>query len=518
MEFLINYIVESSISLTLLTTVYVLFLRKETFFRQNRIFLLASILFSVLLPLIKLPAISSATPVMLSEVAVLPFRNLLSTITIYGKSVSSGFEHVVTSISMFGYIYILGVMLFFIRLAVRITQVVYLLLQNRIQYRGGYKLIVVDRPFSPFSFLNYVFVSSSMKNDEDSERMIFHELEHIKQGHTVDILILEILTVFQWFNPFMWLLKRVVQENHEYLADSAVLKKGVSRAGYKQLLINQYVGIQYSITSSFNYSLIKNRVKMMSQIKSSKLAGIKYLLGFIVAVALIISFGCDQKASLDDEKIFNIVDVMPAYPGGEEALHKFIAESVEYPEVARDSGIQGRVYVSFVVSRTGEVAKVKIARGISPSLDDEAMRVVKSMPVWKPGYLDDKPVNVAFTIPINFTFQGPGPAMRKLSKELKPVSHHPQFPGGSKALLSFFKENIVYPPEAKEKGVSGTVWVKLSIDKGGKVIDAKVAKSVDKLLDKEAIRVAKLMPEWEMSKEVKYSGKITISIPVEFKQ
>ena len=243
MEFLINYIVEFGISLTLLTTVYILFLRKETFFRQNRFFLLTSILFSVLLPLIKLPAISSATPVMLSEVTVLPYKNLLSTITIFGKSVSTGFEHTVSSMSIFGYIYLLGMLLFSIRLVIRITQVGYLILQNRVQIRSGYKFIVVDRSFSPFSFLNYVFVSSSMKEDEDSKGMILHELEHIKQGHTIDILILEILTVFQWFNPFIWLLKRVVQENHEYLADRLVLKRGVSRAGYKQLLINQYVGV-----------------------------------------------------------------------------------------------------------------------------------------------------------------------------------------------------------------------------------------------------------------------------------
>ncbi len=421
MESLINYIVESSISLTLLTTVYVLLLRKETFFRQNRVFLLASILFSVLLPLVKLSAISSATPVMLSEVTVLPYRNLLSTITIYGKSVSSGFEHAVSSMSMLGYIYLLGVLLFFIRMAVRLIKVGYLILHNSVQKRRGYKLVVVDRIFSPFSFLNYIFVSSSMKDDEDSERIILHELEHIKQGHTIDILILEILTVFQWFNPFMWLLKRVVQENHEYLADSSVLKRGVSIAGYKQLLINHYVGIQYSITSSFNYSLIKNRVKMMSQIKSSKFAGMKYLLGIIVAVALILSFGCDQKTSLDDEEIYNIVDVMPAYPGGEDALHKFIAESVEYPEVARDSGMQGRVYVSFVIDSKGEVANVKIARSICSSLDEEAIRVIKSMPVWKPGYKEGKPVNVVFTIPVNFIYQGPEPYLKKISKELKPV-------------------------------------------------------------------------------------------------
>ncbi len=554
MEFLINYIVESGISLTLLTTVYVLFLRKETFFRQNRIFLLTSILFSVLLPLIKLPAISSATPVMLSEVTVLPYRNLLSTITIYGKSVSSRFEHAVTSMNIFGYIYILGVLLFFIRLAVRVIQVGYLIQQNRVQDKSGYKLVVVGRVFSPFSFLNYIFVSSSMKDDEDSERMIFHELEHIKQGHTVDILILEILAVFQWFNPFMWLLKRLVRENHEYLADKAVLSKGVSCGWYKQLLLNQYVGQQYIITNSFNYSLIKKRMKMMSKIRSSKLAGLKYIFGLASIVALLITFGCEQSYKLerdsipikkiskeelqkdiekivekieDKKPVFYIVEEMPEFPGGKKALHKFIAESVEYPVVAQDNGIQGRVYVSFVVSDNGEVTDVKLAKGVDSSLDKEAIRVISSMPKWKPGKQRGINVKVSFTVPINFALGDGTKQENKTTMKIKPIrtskdgvffytEDMPQFPGGEDALHKYINESIKYPEIALNNGIIGRVYVMFVIDESGAVTDVKLARGVDPALDKEAIRVISNMPKWKPGTNDGKNVKISYTVPVNF--
>ncbi len=523
MNFLINYIVESGISLTLLTSVYVLFLRKETFFRQNRIFLLVSILFSLILPLLKLPAISSVTPVMLSEVTVLPYRNLLSTITIYGRSVSLGFEHAVTSMNIFGYIYLSGVLLFSIRLIVRIAQVGYLILHNRVQNKSGYKMVVVDRYFSPFSFLNYVFVSSSMKESEDSERIIFHELEHIRQGHTIDILILEILTVFQWFNPFMWLLKRVVRENHEYLADKAVLSKGVNLGWYKQLLLNQYVGQQYIITNSFNYSLIKKRMKMMSKIRSSKFAGIKYLSGFVVALALIVAFGCEQNSSISEEPRFSIVDEMPEYPGGEVALHKHIATSVQYPASASENELEGRVYVSFVVNSKGKVEKVKVVRGVDPALDDEAMRVIEEMPAWKPGYQNGEPVNVEFTVPISFSMQKQNSktVLRPDSVKNEPIFYFveemPEYPGGEDALHNYIDNSINYPEMAKRNGIAGSVYVSFVIDKIGKTTMAKIARGVDPSLNREAIRLIKEMPTWKPGKQRGKNVNVSFTIPINFR-
>lgn len=106
-----------------------------------------------------------------------------------------------------------------------------------------------------------------------------------------------------------------------------------------------------------------------------------------------------------DADVFFIVEDMPEFPGGEMALRKYIANNIEYPQVAQDNGIQGKVYVTFVVSKDGSVANAKIARGIDPALDKEALRVVNSLPKWEPGKQRGENVNVSYTVPINFALQ-----------------------------------------------------------------------------------------------------------------
>jgi len=464
----VNFLLESGISLSLLATIYVLFLRKETFFRLNRLFLLGSLLFSVMLPFLKF-RVYEPQSVMLSEITVTPYRNVLEAVTVYGQDLSVTVEQAVLSATMLVWIYLAGVAFFLGRFLFRIAQVVFVIHKNQVRKFDKLKLVFLDSECAPFSFMNYVFVSSPLQNSEGYDRMMAHEMEHVKQGHSVDVLILELLTVFQWFNPFMWMLRRAIRENHEFLADQAVLRSGVNRGYYKKLLLSQFAGGQLVLTNNFNYSLIKNRIKMMSKIKSSKLANIKVILGLLTAVALVIVFACEQKEMtevqaapetdelivtfLDDklkisgetedleriksmmagskefsfetdslgnlllvkkempktldseEEIFFIVEYMPEFPGGEVALRTFIANNIEYPAIAQENGIQGRVYVTFVVTKDGSVANAKIARGVDPILDKEALRVVNSLPKWQPGKQRGQEVNVSYTVPINFALQ-----------------------------------------------------------------------------------------------------------------
>jgi len=468
----VNFIIESGVSLALLSLIYVLFLRKETFFRINRWFLLGSVLFSVVLPILKL-RIFSPEPVMLNEITVTPYRNMLEAITVYSRDFSGTVEQAVLSATLLIYIYLAGVILFFGRFLFRIIQLLLIIRSNKVQAANGFKLVILEKETSPYSFLNYVFVSHLLMQTKGYDKMIEHELEHVKQGHSFDVIILELLTVFQWFNPFMWMLNRAIRENHEFLADQSVLSNGVNRGEYKSLLLNQFVGGQLVIANNFNYSLIKNRIKMMSKIKSSKLAITKIVFGVLVAAALVIAFACEQKESvetksgnndaitivstiLDDgkikvegseadlkkyiamfsgkwefevvtdslgntflvekeniqpkslnanEEVFFIVEEMPEFPGGEQALRQHIAGAVKYPVNAQEKGIQGKVYVTFVVSKDGSIADVKIARGVDPSLDAEALRVVNSLPKWKPGKQKGQAVNVSYTVPINFKLQ-----------------------------------------------------------------------------------------------------------------
>lgn len=469
---LVNFIIESGISLSILAIIYVVLLRKETFFRLNRIFLLISILFSIVLPFLHF-RVYEPKSFMLEEVTVTPYRNMLEAVTIYGQDLSGAVVQTISSSKIIISIYLIGLLLFLGRFIFKIMQIVLLILKNEVQKVGEYRFVLLNKEFSPFSFLGYIFINPELKSSAGYEKMVTHEMEHIKQGHTFDVLVLEVLTVFQWFNPFMWMLKRAIRENHEYLADNAVLNSGINTTQYKQLLLEQAVGFQVEMANNFNSSLVKKRIKMISKIRSSKLANFKFIFGALSLIGLLIVFACEQKEiteiagigdsnerkvtisllddklkingdqadveylhelinnkskyvfetdslgdiflvkakepeykQLDDgEQLFFIVEDMPEFPGGDLALRKYIANSVKYPEEAIANGIAGKVYVTFAVTKTGDIANVKIARGVDPIIDREAMRVVNSLPKWKPGYQRGKPVNVSYTVPISFKLQ-----------------------------------------------------------------------------------------------------------------
>lgn len=112
-----------------------------------------------------------------------------------------------------------------------------------------------------------------------------------------------------------------------------------------------------------------------------------------------------EEEDSEDAPVFFIVEEMPEFPGGNTALQTFIANAIKYPVIAQENGIQGRVYISFVVNPKGLVEQVKIVRGVDPNLDKEAIRVIQSLPAWKPGKQRGKPVKVSFTVPINFVLQ-----------------------------------------------------------------------------------------------------------------
>ncbi len=110
----------------------------------------------------------------------------------------------------------------------------------------------------------------------------------------------------------------------------------------------------------------------------------------------------EEEEEEEEAEVFYVVENMPEFPGGTNEMRKFIATNIIYPEIAKENGITGKVYVQFVVNGKGKIEQVKVVRGVDPSLDKEAIRVIKSLPTWKPGKQRGKPVKVSFTVPINF--------------------------------------------------------------------------------------------------------------------
>lgn len=204
----------------------------------------------------------------------------------------------------------------------------------------------------------------------------------------------------------------------------------------------------------------------------------------------------------DEEPVFMNVEVIPQFPGGEASLMTFLKENIRYPEKAYNDGAQGRVVVRFIIEKDGSIGTTTIARGQTPELDAEAMRVVKSMPNFTPGTMNGKPVRVWYMLPILFRITDDNPQPAKdtdTNSEEKVLSAdeviEPQFPGGEAKLITFLNENMRYPEKAFKEGVQGRVIVQFIVEKDGSIGTVKVARGVAPELDAEAIRVVKLLPK-----------------------
>ena len=196
----------------------------------------------------------------------------------------------------------------------------------------------------------------------------------------------------------------------------------------------------------------------------------------------------------EDEILFGTYETMPQFPGGESALNDFLNKNLRNPSKGN-----GRVVVQFTITEEGKVVEPEVIRSISPELDSEALRVVKLMPLWKPGKQRDKIVKVKYTLPFNFR------SSLVLSEENSEKNDKPkdevlfgtyetwaQFPGGDKALTDFINKNLRNPSKA-----NGRVIVQFWITEEGKIVEPEVVRSVSPELDSEAMRLINLMPLWK---------------------
>lgn len=244
--------------------------------------------------------------------------------------------------------------------------------------------------------------------------------------------------------------------------------------------------------------------------------------------AVILFMVCVANLSAQDSEnkkgdVYYKVEEMPKYPGGEEALRVDIAKTVKYPEEAVKKGIQGKVYVTFVVNEQGKVVDSKIARGVAPSLDKEALRVMGELKTWTPGKQKGKLVKVSYTVPINFALGSGKSSEVKETKVLKGegdvffvVEEMPEFPGGDGALREYIAATVKYPEIAKKKGIRGKVYISFVVDVDGSVIDVNVARGVDPSLDKESLRVVNLLPKWKPGKQKGKPVKVQYTVPINF--
>jgi TonB family protein len=412
MEQLISYILKSSLILTITFILYQL-LKNDKNFTRNRIFLISGIVFSLILPLINFQA---------SESVKIYGSVLLAPITIGVKGLSATLSQNLSFIRILIIIYLSVALVLFVLKVLQITKLLILVGKSGVLYEKGYKIVRAEENCSSFSFFKLIFLGGPISDDKDA--ILAHEKAHVDQRHSIDVILMEIIAIVQWFNPVVWFYRTLLREVHEFLADRTTLKNGVEKAGYIQLLLAMAVEVKPAdITNNFCQIKLKRRLKMITKIRNSRFSGAKFILALPLLAIFLWAVSCTNaqknnndagKDSIQQSKVsdsaskgeaYQVVDEMPVYPGGDEARAKFIGGNIKYPQTAKEKGVQGKVFVSFVIETDGSVSEVKTQQGIGSGCDEEAIRVVKMMPKWTPGKQAGKNVRVSFTMPIKFALE-----------------------------------------------------------------------------------------------------------------
>ena len=441
------YILKSSVCLVLFYLFFRLLLSKETFHRFNRAALLGVLFFSLLIPCIEMTTRHQVEvqQAVLSIEQLLMMAELNATAPEVGAMVQEAPS--VSWIQIVLLVYLAGIVFFACRNICSLICLFRLIYSGRHEkLEKGIILVVHNRTIAPFSWMKYIVISQK-DMEENGREILIHETAHIRHRHSIDLLLADICIFFQWFNPGAWLLKQELQNIHEYEADETVINEGVNAKEYQLLLIKKAVGTRlYSMANSFNHSKLKKRITMMLKEKSSPWARLKYLYVFPLAAIAVTAFArpeisekvkeisavkvndlaeivqekvlqdtvkvskvvkkADPKVAATKKKeeeeivIFEVVEQMPEYPGGMDALSKYLESKVADSPMKGKAG--GLVTIGFTVTGSGKVTNVQVLGSDQPSLNKEAERIVSEMPDWIPGKQRGKPVPVKYSVPVRF--------------------------------------------------------------------------------------------------------------------
>lgn len=416
------YLLTASLYLVLFYGCYHLLLRRNTFFGLNRAYLLASVMLSLLLPLVQLPDGTANS---------LPVGAITLPTFVVGSAHSSQNDGLTTA-HWIWLLYGLGVVGMFIRLAVHVRAVFALIKRGTIERKSGYVLVRLPNDsksqtpsfsFGPYLVLNHIDALTQ------PEVLMRHEKAHIRQRHTADILFIELVQALLWFNPILWLYKHALQEVHEFLADRSVLQ--TPQPDYARQLVAYALNIpSAALTTPFvSKSTLKQRIVMLQKPQTHRRALLGYALVLPLAAMLTMCTQSEQdqpqsasalsspptsarKPVKVDGEVFTVVQNQPEFQGGMAGLGNYMSQNLHYPEAAQKVKAEGRVFISFIVTKTGEITDIQLLKGIGYGADEEAIRVVKSMPRWQPGTQDGQAVNVRFNLPINFTLEDDNTAFK----------------------------------------------------------------------------------------------------------
>ena len=411
MTIMIMYLLKLNIALILLFSFYKLMFTGDTFFSWRRATLIGMYFVAMMLPVMDLSAWLSNSEGMTS------IANEYATVVLPTVSTSSKDGGVLLWELVVLIVYGVVTCVLLLRFLWQLFSIILLKNNRQTAYIYDTEVYVLTDDEGPFSFFNWIFINPERHKSDEIEEIMMHELTHCQQLHSIDIIFSELFCVVFWFNPFVWLLKREVRLNLEYLADNSVLANGKDNKEYQYHLL----GLTYrknvaTITNNFNVLPIKKRIKMMNKKETKGILKAKYML-YIPLVAMLLAVSNLEAIARNVTKITSSVEIQQkpkkapiqeyivaeVTPTLKDNLNKWLLMNLCYPKDAVSKKEQGRVTVRFVVTDKGEVIQPEIVRSVSPSLDKEALRVVSKMPAWNPGRNGNKNVATKYTLHINFS-------------------------------------------------------------------------------------------------------------------
>lgn len=464
---MIQYALECIGFQLLFLIIYDFFLKRETFFQWNRVYLIGTYILSMVLPWIKIEALK--TNVSKAVVAYPEYLwNTNATEVVLTAPVAESFEMPWKSVVLFG-----GMSLALMIFLYKLYQIQQLKQKGEVRYLPHFTRVIIQNSEIAFSFFKSVFLGDKVL-EKDYDSIVQHELVHIRQGHSYDLVFFELLRIVNWFNPFVYLYQNRISEVHEFIADAQVAK--THKKEQYQLLLSQVFQTQHIsfINPFFKSSLIKKRIVMLQKAKSKKVFQLKYLLLVPLVLIMLLYTSAAPESSLSnsestsntndesivpkmsielDEKVadneqksdynaidkkitgiksfqiktdikdyqdvvdvpFSIVEEVPVFPGCEsnldqsdcfiQKMQEHIRNNFNYPEEAQNIGIQGKVNLMFVIDEKGNVTNLKM-RGPHEILETEAKRIISLLPKMAPGKHKGEIVKVPFSMPIAFKLQG----------------------------------------------------------------------------------------------------------------
>ncbi|NLR90769.1 TonB family protein [Flammeovirga agarivorans] len=510
---MLSYLFISSIGLTLLALFYLIFLKRETFFQLNRFTILIGVMISILFPLLNiLPEEQQTVIANTIPVITLPVLQVgdLSLSTTSAVTLS---DHEIALL-----FYASVVFLFTIKFTLSNLKLWKFIVRNPKEKRLNKQLIITNGQYPTFAYLGYIFWDNSKKlSKHEADLILHHEIAHVKDFHSIDIFIMELLKCIFWFHPAIYIIDAALRTQHEYIADQKA-NQMTNDSSYRQLMVRSlFDELSISVGHGFQFSTIKSRINMLKQQRSAQWKRVHSIFSIVFLSSIIVLAQACVKDGLTtdvdprikdlqgdivfgyaiDNEIYWTSENMKTFFQGYESEQT--TDLIKQLEAVKDKNL----FPSYI---SENVNNLLIADMDKDKLSEELIQKIKALPSSR-----------------RFTTLKEGSSETYTDEQLKNdvfevVDQPAIYKGGMQKLYAQLAKEISYPTKAKELNIEGKVYIQFTVNQDGSLTDMKALKSPDYLLEEEALRAAqKVMTDWQPAEHQGQTVKQRLVMPISFK-